>query len=60
MHTSLRTCLNSAFAFSLLLCSSIAHELPKVDLGYNIHQAASLNVTGQYYNFTVSAPVEKP
>ncbi|KZN84710.1 Secreted lipase [Penicillium chrysogenum] len=39
----------AAFLFQL---SSARQALPKVDLGYEIHQALSYNETGQLYQFT--------
>ncbi|KAF4200232.1 hypothetical protein CNMCM8927_003679 [Aspergillus lentulus] len=41
----------STIAALLFQLSSAAQTLPKVDLGYEIHQALSYNETGQLYHF---------
>ena len=45
----------SALGAALLLPTALGQQssaLPVVDLGYEVHQAISLNQTGQTYNFS--------
>ncbi|KAK4939887.1 hypothetical protein LTR66_014965, partial [Elasticomyces elasticus] len=36
----------------LFACADAIQALPRVDLGYEIHEAISFNETGRYYNFS--------
>lgn len=68
MGLSLRNALTAAACFTTAILAApppaYGHgKLPKVDLGYEIHQAALFNETGRYYNFSnirYAAPREWP
>lgn len=47
-------------ASSALLVAAQTYDLPTVDMGYAVHQAAAFDEVGQYYNFTNIRYAEPP